>query len=277
MVLSGLPVVSIHGAKRSTDISERRQDGRVDMRTGIVTGAATGIGLAIVKRLTRDGMTIAMLDRDAGALDEAAASVEEQGGRVRPYVADVTDGSRTAEVLDDLAAWAGPLDLLVNNAGIGIAADVLETSEEDWARILEVNLTAIYRTCRAALPAMIERGSGSIVNVSSVAGVVGVRNRAAYCASKAGVVGLTKAIAVDHAAQGIRANAICPGTVETTWVDRILADAPDSEAIRQRMAARQLDGRMGSPEEVADGAAFLATGRFMNGAALVMDGGMTAA
>lgn len=246
------------------------------MRTGIVTGAATGIGLAIVERLTRDGMTIAMLDRDEGALDKAAAALEKRGGRVRPYVADVTDGARTAEVLSDLEDRAGPLDLLVNNAGIGIAADVLETSEEDWASILEVNLTAIYRTCRAALPGMIERGSGSIVNVSSVAGVVGVRNRAAYCASKAGVIGLTKAIAVDHAAQGIRANAICPGTVETTWVDRILADAPDAAAVREKMAARQLDGRMGSPDEVADGVAFLATGRFMNGAALVMDGGMTA-
>lgn len=246
------------------------------MRTGIVTGAATGIGLAIVQRLTDDGMSVAMLDLDEGELDKAAAVIEERGGHVTPYVLDVTDGQRVAEVFGDFAQRMGPLDLLVNNAGIGIAADLLETSEEDWARILEVNLTAIYRTCRVALPAMIERGSGVIVNVASVAGVVGVRNRAAYCASKSGVIGLTRAIAVDHAAQGIRANAICPGTVETSWVDRILADTPDADVVRQKMASRQLDGRMGAPEDVAEGVAFLASGRFMNGAAMVMDGGMTA-
>lgn len=246
------------------------------MRTGIVTGAATGIGLAIAHRLSREGLSVAMLDLDEEGLEGASAAVEERGGRVTPYVVDVTDGQRVAEVFADFADRTAPLDLLVNNAGIGIAADVLTTAEEDWARILEVNLSAAYRTCRVALPSMIERGSGCIVNVASVAGVVGVRHRAAYCASKAGVIGLTRAIAVDHGDQGIRANAICPGTVETTWLDRILADTPDAEQARQRMASRQLDGRMGSPEEVADGVAFLASARFMNGAAIVMDGGMTA-
>lgn len=246
------------------------------MHTGLVTGAATGIGLAIVQRLTDDGMSVAMLDRDQSELEKAAVLIEGRGGHVAPYVLDITDEKRVNEVFDDFAQEFGPLDLLVNNAGIGIAADLLETSEEDWARILEVNLTAIYRTSRAALPAMIERGSGVIVNVASVAGVVGVLNRAAYCASKAGVIGLTRAIAVDYAGKGIRANAICPGTVETGWIDRILADTPDADMVRKRMASRQLDGRMGAPEDVAEGVAFLASSRFMNGAAMVMDGGMTA-
>jgi len=249
---------------------------RVLMSSGIVTGAATGIGLAIVRRLTEDGMSVAMFDLDEGELEKAALVIESGGGRVTPYALDVTNGQRVEEAVGDFEQRAGPLDLLVNNAGIGIAADVLQTSEEDWARILEVNLTAIYRTCRVVLPAMIERGSGAIVNVASVAGVVGVLNRAAYCASKAGVIGLTRAIAVDYASKGIRANAICPGTVETGWIDRILVDTPDADAVRQKMASRQLDGRMGAPEDVAEGVAFLASGRFMNGAALVMDGGMTA-
>jgi NAD(P)-dependent dehydrogenase (short-subunit alcohol dehydrogenase family) len=125
---------------------------------------------------------------------------------------------------------------------------------------------------------MLEAGHGLIVNVSSIAGIVGLRNRAAYCASKHGVIGLTRAIAADYADQGIRCNAICPGTVDTEWIGKILADADDPESTRRAMEQRQLDGRMGSPDEVAAGIAFLASadGRFVNGAAFVMDGGMTA-
>jgi NAD(P)-dependent dehydrogenase (short-subunit alcohol dehydrogenase family) len=126
---------------------------------------------------------------------------------------------------------------------------------------------------------MLDRGNGVIVNIASVAGQVGVPRRAAYCASKAGLVGLTKAIAVDHARQGIRSVAICPGTVDTEWIGKILSDAPDPAAARAAMAARQLDGQMGTPEEIAEMVAFVAgpNGRFINGAALVVDGGMTAA
>jgi len=134
--------------------------------------------------------------------------------------------------------------VLVNVAGIGVAATVLETSDEDWNRVLAVNLTGPFLTTRAILPLMLDRGNGVIVNIASVAGQVGVPRRAAYCASKAGLVGLTKAIAVDHAHEGIRSVAICPGTVETEWIGKILANAPDPAATRAAMAARQLDGRM---------------------------------
>lgn len=141
---------------------------------------------------------------------------------------------------------------LVNVAGVGVAAPLADTADS--------------------------AGGGTVVNVASVAGIVGVKNRAAYCASKAGVIGLTRSIAADYAPAGIRANAICPGTVETEWVDKILASDPDPKAARAAMEARQLDGRMGTPEEVAAGIAFLAghDGRFVNGSAFVMDGGMTA-
>jgi NAD(P)-dependent dehydrogenase (short-subunit alcohol dehydrogenase family) len=167
----------------------------------------------------------------------------------------------------------------VNVAGIGVAATVLETSDEDWNRVLAVNLTGPFLTIRATLPLMLDRGSGVVVNVASVAGQVGLARRAAYCASKAGLVGLTRAVAVDHAGQGIRCVAICPGTVDTEWIARITADAPDPAVVRQTMAERQLDGRMGSPDEVAAMVAFVASpdGRFINGAALVLDGGLTAA
>jgi NAD(P)-dependent dehydrogenase (short-subunit alcohol dehydrogenase family) len=144
--------------------------------------------------------------------------------------------------------------------------------------VLDVNLGGIYRMCRAVLPSMIDAGGGVVVNIASVAGLVGVTNRAVYCASKAGVVGLTKAIAVDHAPQGIRAVAICPGTVATEWIAKILADAPDPVAARKAMEDRQLDGRLGSPEEVAAAISLVCSpeGRFFNGTALVMDGGLTA-
>jgi NAD(P)-dependent dehydrogenase (short-subunit alcohol dehydrogenase family) len=155
---------------------------------------------------------------------------------------------------------------------------VLETTDDVWDLTIAVNLTAQFHTCRAVLPAMLDAGGGVIVNVASAAGLVAVRRRAAYCASKAGILGLTRAIAADFAAQGIRCNAICPGTVASEWIGKILADADDPEQMRRQMAERQLDGRMGTPEEVAGGIAFLVgpDARFVNGSAFVMDGGLTA-
>lgn len=245
-------------------------------RTALVTGGASGIGFATLQRLLRDGYAVATIDADSPGLDRVRALAPE--GDVLAYEADLRDAAANGEAIDDVIGRWGRLHVLVNNAGIGVAASTVDTSLEDWDAIVGVNLTATFTMCRHVLPQMIDAGGGAIVNVSSVAGVVGVRNRAAYCASKAGVVGLTRAIAVDHAAQGIRANAICPGTVETEWIDKILANAEDPAALRAQMASRQLDGRMGSPEEVAAGIAFLASeeARFVNGTAFVIDGGMSA-
>ena len=191
----------------------------------------------------------------------------------------LADPRAVGSVTCEIAVTVGAPHVLVNVAGIGVAANVLETSDEDWNRVLSVNLTGPFLTTRATLPLMLDRGSGVIINIASVGGQIGIARRAAYCASKAGLVGLTKAVAVDHAADGIRCVAICPGTVETEWIGKILADAPDPAAARAAMAARQLDGRMGSADEVAAMVAFVAgpEGRFINGTALVLDGGMTAA
>ena len=235
-----------------------------------ITGAASGIGFATATRLARDGWDTVLLDVDAERLEKSAAAIP----RSDPHVLDL----RAVEEIAPAFERIGALDALVNDAGIGYAATVIETTPEQWDAMLAVNLTGMFHTTKAVLPAMIGRGCGSIVNLASVAGVVGVRNRAGYCATKGGVIAFTRAIAADHAHQGIRANAICPGTVATEWIGKILADAPDPEATRSAMAARQLDGRMGSPEEVAAGIAFLLSddGRFVNGSAWVMDGGMTA-
>ena len=245
----------------------------------VVTGAASGIGRATALRLARDGYEIAMMDLDAAGLAATRAQIEQAGGRSHVFPVDVCDPLSVGSVTRKVAVTIGPPQVLVNVAGIGIAATVLETSDEDWDRVLAVNLTGPFLTIRATLPLMLDRGSGVVVNIASVAGQVGLARRAAYCASKAGLVGLTRAVAVDHASEGIRCVAICPGTVETEWIAKIIADAPDPAAVRRSMAQRQLDGRMGSPDEVAAMVAFVAgpDGRFINGAALVLDGGLTAA
>jgi NAD(P)-dependent dehydrogenase (short-subunit alcohol dehydrogenase family) len=245
----------------------------------VVTGAASGIGRATALRLARDGYEIAMMDLDAAGLAGTRTQIQQAGGRAHAFPVDVCDPLSVGSVTRKIAVTVGPPQVLVNVAGIGVAATVLETSDEDWNRVLAVNLTGPFLTIRATLPLMLDCGSGVVVNIASVAGQVGLARRAAYCASKAGLVGLTRAVAVDHAGEGIRCVAICPGTVETEWIAKIIADAPDPAAVRQTMAERQLDGRMGSPDEVAAMVGFVASpdGRFINGAALVLDGGLTAA
>jgi NAD(P)-dependent dehydrogenase (short-subunit alcohol dehydrogenase family) len=182
-------------------------------------------------------------------------------------------GAALAALAREARLW-----LVANVAGVGVAATIVDTSNEDWERVISINLGGTFVVCRAAVPILLAAGGGVIVNVASVGGLVGIPARAAYCASKAGVIGLTRAIAVDHAASGIRAVAICPGTVESEWITKILANDPDPDTARRAMSERQLDSRMGSPDEVAAGIAFIASrdGRFINGSAFVMDGGMTA-
>lgn len=244
-------------------------------RTALVTGAGSGIGRETALQLAAADYLVWAFDVDEGGLDETAARSGQ--GQIQTRVVNLSDlddlESAVRHVLDRVVP-----DLLVNNAGIGVAGSVSETSPADWDRTIAVNLSAVFHLCRLLVPSMVERGSGVIVNVASVAGIVGLRNRAAYCASKSGVVGLTRALAADHAGDGLRVNAICPGTVETAWIDRIIAGAQDPEATRAAMAARQLDGRMGTPQEVAAGILFLASpeARFVNGSAFVMDGGLSA-
>jgi NAD(P)-dependent dehydrogenase (short-subunit alcohol dehydrogenase family) len=244
----------------------------------VVTGAASGIGRATALHLACGGYAVAMMDLNLEGLQQVRAEIERKGGVAHSFPADLCDPLAVGSMTREIAVSVGAPQVLVNVAGIGLAATVLETSDEDWNRILSVNLTGPFFTTRATLPLMLDRGSGVIINIASVGGQVGIARRAAYCASKAGLVGLTRAVAVDHAREGIRCVAICPGTVETEWIGKILADSPDPEGARKAMSERQLDGRMGTPEEIAAAVAFVASdkGRFINGAALVIDGGMTA-
>jgi NAD(P)-dependent dehydrogenase (short-subunit alcohol dehydrogenase family) len=248
------------------------------MRTAVVTGAASGSGRATALRLAQDGYGVALVDIDETGMDKTLRTIDSAGGAGRACRADVGDPHQLGVMLREVLTTMGSPELLVNVAGVAIAATVLDTSDQEWSRVITTNLTGPFLLTRATLPLMLDRGSGVIINVASVAGVIGLRARAAYCASKAGLVGLTRAVAADYGAAGIRCIAVCPGTVETDWVDRIIADDADPATARERMAARQLDGRMGTPEEVAATIAFIASpsGRFFNGAAVVVDGGMTA-
>jgi NAD(P)-dependent dehydrogenase (short-subunit alcohol dehydrogenase family) len=218
-----------------------------------------------------------VFDLDPAGVEGTVGAIQSSGGQAAGFVGDVRDDAAVVSALGALASQAR-LWLVANVAGIGVAATVVETTNDQWQRVISVNLTGTFIVCRAALLILLGSGGGVIVDVASVAGLVGIAERAAYCASKAGVIGLTRAIAVDHAAAGFRAVAICPGTVESEWITKILAHHPDPAAARRAMSERQLDGRMGTPDEVAAGIAFIASGdgRFINGSEFVMDGGLTA-
>jgi NAD(P)-dependent dehydrogenase (short-subunit alcohol dehydrogenase family) len=218
----------------------------------LVTGAGSGIGAAVAARLAEAGH------------DVVAADLRPPAGGV---ALDVRDEAQVARVVRDV-------DWLVNVAGVGSTTSAPDTPLEVWEDVFAVNARGTFLCCKHAIPGMKVRGGGAIVNVASVAGLVGLRNRAAYCASKGAVIALTRALAVDHVADGIRVNAVCPGTVDSPWVRRLVDDAGESlDALR----ARQLLGRLGTTEEVADAVFYLLTSEFSTGTILTIDGGLTAA
>ena len=223
------------------------------MKRALVTGAGSGIGAAVALRLAADGFDVVRADlRDPA-----------QGG----VILDVRDEAQVALAMRDL-------DVLVNAAGIGSTSTAPDTPLEVWDDVFAVNARGTFLCCKHAIPGMAGRGGGSIVNVASIGALVGLRNRAAYCASKGAVVALTRALAVDHVDDGVRVNAVCPGTVDSPWVRRLVDESGESlEALR----ARQPLGRLGTTEEIADAVAYLVSAEFATGTILTIDGGLTAA
>ncbi|HXV24884.1 MAG TPA: glucose 1-dehydrogenase [Alphaproteobacteria bacterium] len=251
------------------------QTTRFQGRIGIVTGAASGIGLATARRLAREGARLVLADiQDADAIAEELAA---EGAESVFHRTDVAVASEWTRLTQSTIARFGGLDFLINNAGIPLAKTVLETSEAEWDRVIAVNLKSVFLACRAAVPFLRGRPGAAIVNVASELGLVGHATAAAYCASKGGVVQLTRAMAIDHAADGIRINAVCPGPVDTPLLDAFNQAEQGRTAVLENEAVPLL-GRIGRPEEVAAAILFLASedAGFITGSALLVDGGLTA-
>lgn len=242
---------------------------KLEGKLAIVTGAASGIGAAIAARFATEGALVVAADLNDPSPE---ARIEESVTFVR---ADVSDEEAVRRLVLT-AEQAGPIDVLVNVAGIGATTTAPDTPLEVWERVMAVNARGTFLCCKHAIPPMAARRRGVVVNIASVAGLVGFRNRAAYCASKGAVVALTRALALDHVADGVRVNCICPGTIDSPWVRRLLEESGES---LEELRARQPMGRLGTPEEVAEAALNLASdaSSFMTGSVLVIDGGLTAA
>jgi 2-keto-3-deoxy-L-fuconate dehydrogenase len=241
----------------------------------VITGAGSGIGEAIARVFAGAGAAVFVLDRDGTAAKRVAESLSS-AKTVAAEVSDENSVSKAVGVV--LEQSGGQIDVLVNNAGIGHVGTVLTTTPADLDRLYRVNVQGILMMTRAVLPSMISRGAGSVVNLASIGGIVGIRDRLAYCTTKFAVVGMTKCMALDHATTGVRFNAICPGRVETPFVTARLAEYADPQKARQDMAASQAIGRMGRPEEIAAAALYLASdeSRFVTGSSFIIDGGFSA-
>lgn len=248
---------------------------RLKGKRTIVTGAASGIGKAIAKRFVEEGAKVLVLDVNPDAAEKTAS---ELGSNAVSMSVNVTNADQMEQAVNKANEQWGGIDVMVNNAGVGVAAKTAETTENDWHKVIDVCMKGTFLGMKYVIPIMLKQKSGSIINMSSVAALVGVGDRAAYCAAKGGVMALTRAAAVDHAGDGIRINCIAPGTVDTPWVQRITEGYDDPEAARAAMKARQPHGRLVKPEEVAAMAVYLASDEAgsTNGAVMVVDGGWTA-
>ena len=248
---------------------------RLAGKRAIVTGAANGIGRAIALRLASEGARVAIADVNEDDAQGVAAEIE---GETLVHKTDVTrDGDVEALVGRTVSEWGG-LDVMVNNAGVGVAGTAVTTTEEEYDRVMDVCVRGTFLGMKHAIPAIKDVGGGSVINMSSVAALVGLVDRAVYSAAKGAIYSMTRASAIDHVGQGVRVNCIAPGTVDTPWVARITSGYDDPEEARANMRARQPHGRLVTPEEIAAMAAYLASDESASviGACMVVDGGVTA-
>ena len=234
----------------------------------VVTGGASGIGAATATLLAERGAKVAILDRDVAAVDEAVFTAAN---------CDITSAATVDAAITEIVKRLGGIDILVNNAGIGATGDVAANSDEEWHRVFDVNVVGIARVTRAALPHLRVSKAASVVNTCSVVATVGVPQRAVYSATKGAVAALTLAMAADHVGDGIRVNAVTPGTAETPWVGRLLEQSGDAAAAAEALRERQPMGRLVSAREVANAIAYLASpmSSSTTGTVVAVDGGMS--
>ena len=240
-----------------------------------MTGAANGIGRATALAFAREGASVIVADVAERGIQEMARLVEQAGGRALAVRCDVTRPEDVKAALDKTVEAFGRLDFAFNNAGIEQpVGPMAEIAEEVWERIIDVDLRGVFLCMKYQVPIMLRSGGGAIVNTSSGAGVKGIAGQAAYCAAKCGVIGLSKAAALDYAKQNIRVNVVCPGIIETPMMDRFSGGTPEG---RERVIAQEPIGRMGRPEEIAAAVVWLCSdpAAFVVGHAMVVDGGQT--
>lgn len=248
---------------------------RLADKIALITGGASGIGLATARLFAAEGAVVVIADRDGAAAEHAARAI---GGSASAVAVDVSRRASVEAGVGGIAGRHGRIDILVNNAGYGVPGSVTDVPEEDWDALMATNLKGVYLCSRAVIPLMARQGGGVIVNTGSYTAGTAIRDRAAYVASKGGVVALSRAMALDHIDQNVRVNCVAPGTVSSPYFDRMLAASPDPDAMRRELDGRAPLGRMGRPEEIARAILFLASDEssFVVGSVLTADGGTTA-
>lgn len=241
---------------------------RFEQRTVVVTGAGSGIGFEIADRFLDEGATVYAFDLTPDSCPQ----------RSQAHEVDVSDENAFREAIDEAIAATGRLDVLCNNAGTPSTTDPLTCTVKEWDHVFAVNTRGVFIGTKRALEQMLDQQYGVIVNTASVAGLVGLKDRAAYCASKGAVIAFTRQVAIQYAGTGVRCNAVCPGTVDSPWVGRLLAAADSPSQMRSELVMRQPMGRLGLPEEAAAAVLYLASDEaaFITGTNLVIDGGLTA-
>lgn len=246
-------------------------------KVALITGSGSGIGAAIASTFAQAKAIVYVADINEENGQGVTRDLRAQGANAVFVKLDVADSVECRVVAEMVQSKHGRLDILVNNAGIGHVGTIEQTSSDDLDRLYAVNVRGMFNLTKAFITRMIERRSGSIINMASIGGVVAVSDRLAYCTTKFAVVGFTKALALDHALDGIRVNCVCPGRVETPFVKARLAEYPDPEAAYREMAATQAIGRMGTPVEIAAAVLYLASDEaaFTTGSALIIDGGFS--
>jgi NAD(P)-dependent dehydrogenase (short-subunit alcohol dehydrogenase family) len=248
--------------------------GRLDGKVALVTGAGSGIGAETALRFGGEGALVAAADLRGGTASATAAAI---GGRAIGLEVDVTSAASVEAGIGETLERLGGLDVVVNNAGVTIVGAAHDMEEDDWDRELATNLKSVYLVSRAAWPHLVSRGGGAILSTASIAGLWAIPADAAYCASKAAVIMLTKCLALDGAKAGIRANCVCPGFIETPMIQGYFADQPDPEAARTFATGLHPLGRLGAPRDIADAFVYLASDEaaWVTGTALTVDGGLT--
>jgi NAD(P)-dependent dehydrogenase (short-subunit alcohol dehydrogenase family) len=248
---------------------------RLKNKVCLITGGGSGIGRATCLLFAREGAKVAVADK---SLPAAQAVAKETGANAVAIEVDVALSAGVQAMIRTTLEKFGRLDVLVNNAGYGIPGSVTETSEEDWSKLMAVNVNGVFYGCKYAIPVMKKQGGGVIVSTASIVAAVGIRNRAAYCASKGAVAALTRAMALDHVADNIRVNCVAPGTIDSPYFEEIFRNSDRPAELRREFEVRQAMNRMGKPEEIANAILFLASDEssFCTGSVLTADGGMTA-